>query len=55
MVTALSQEIKIWMLSDLEKYEEKASIALYKNSENLVLALNNKGTFFAFTDNNLRL
>ena len=55
MVTADNEEIKIWENREAESYEEKASISLHKNEENVVLTLSEDGTMLAISGTSQRL
>ena len=55
MVTADSEEIKIWELTNSKTYEEKASIIIYENEKKVVLALSEDGKIFAISGTSQRL
>ena len=55
MVTADSEEIKIWELTNSKTYEEKASITIHENEKKVVLALSEDGNIFAISGTSQRL
>ena len=55
VVTADSEEIRIWELTESELYEEKVSINLPENEKNVELALSEDGAFFAISGTSRRL
>ena len=55
LVTADTEEIKIWERVDYESYEEKVSIIPHENETNVVLTLSEDGTFLAISGTSQRL
>ena len=55
VVTADTEEIRIWELADYESFEEKVSIIPHENETNIVLTLNEDGTFLAISGTSQRL
>ena len=55
VVTADSEEIKIWELTNSKTYEEKASIIIHENEKKVVLALSEDGKIFAISGTSQRL